>query len=436
MLLLPTCNNKDISPNIPPDGGDSTEVVVPEANDYSYTQARSSKRGLCFNTLYAQDFAVVQSRVSWMYNWGTSYNSTLEEAAAASQILYFPMLWNDVSNSGKTAIRKYKESHPECEYILAFNEPNLTDQANMTPTQAAAKWAAVKDLATELGMKIVAPAMNYGTLANYSDPVVWLDEFFAIDGVSIDDVDALALHCYMNSPSAVKSYVERFRKYNKPIWMTEFCAWEGNRTAEQQREFMSDILNYFENDPIIERYSWFMYEGNPAANPQYALRPSGNRNGELTDLGKVYINMSSQDKNTYYSALDVIPAEHYSNTNMSAVVGSTTWQASVQLKVCSDSTGILEVANFGLPKWLEYPISVVAAGSYSLTIRYAASSDSKCKIRIGDTDLAEIDLPKTGSYTTWATLTTPPITLNAGNQSLRFVMSKGMVSMNWWKFKK
>ena len=60
--------------------------------------------------------------------------------------------------------------------ILAYNEPNLTDQANMTPTRASELWPNLVAVAEKLGMRLTSPAMNYGTLAGYSDPEVWLDD--------------------------------------------------------------------------------------------------------------------------------------------------------------------------------------------------------------------------------------------------------------------
>jgi hypothetical protein len=404
------------------------------ATDYTVRQARSAKRGIGFNTVYASDFAAMQSGVKWAYNWGAGgFNSTLSSAATEAQVAYLPMIWNG-GGSWANQIRSYKQAHPECEYILAFNEPNLTDQANMTPAQAAEKWPPVKELAQELGMKIVAPAMNYGTLAGYGDPVTWLDEFFAQPGVSIDDVDALALHCYMNVPSAVKSFVERFRKYGKPVWMTEFCSWEGNNiTAEKQIAYMSDVVGYFEADPLVERYAWFKYDGSKTNNPQYALRPTGNNKGELTDAGKVYVYMSSLDKTLHYEAKEMIPAEHYCNTNMSEAVGSERWIAGVQLNVSSDEAGILEISKMGMPKWVEYKINVKDGGSYHLNIRYATNVDAKCKILCDEQNVGEVELPKTGGYTTWQTLTTPPMNFNSGKHTVRFVPSKGMISLNWWK---
>lgn len=73
--------------------------------------------------------------------------------------------------------------------ILAYNEPNLTDQANMTPTRASELWPNLVAVAEKLGMRLTSPAMNYGTLAGYSDPEVWLDEFYSKPGVSLDDVE-------------------------------------------------------------------------------------------------------------------------------------------------------------------------------------------------------------------------------------------------------
>ncbi|MDR2362779.1 MAG: carbohydrate-binding protein [Prevotellaceae bacterium] len=424
LLLLPVACQKDDAPDEP-------NNPVDEKITYTYKQARSPKRGISCNTLYTDDFDTIKNSISWFYNWGTSFNNTLESAYAASGMEFCPMAWNKDYNPN--AIRNYVNAHPACQYLMAFNEPNLTDQANMNPSLAADKWTDLKSLADELHLKIVAPAMNYGTLPNYSDPIVWLDEFFSL--VPLDDVDALAIHCYMNSPSALKSYVERFRKYGKPIWMTEFCAWEGTISADRQREYMSDIINYFETDPIIERYAWFKYDGPATGNPHFSLRPTGNNRGELTDLGKIYNGISSLDNVTAYAPDEIIPAEHYCQTNMSEVVGTNAWTSGVQLKICSDSAGgILEVANFGLPKWLEYKINVPAATGYNISFRYATVIESKCKIKAGNEEI-EISLPATGSYTDWKTAEIL-IALPAGVQTIRFTPSKGMISFNWWRFKR
>jgi hypothetical protein len=420
------------------------EPVV-TAVTYVSKQVRSTKRGINFNTLYAADFNKLKNGVSWAYNWGAGgYNSTLTDVAKDAQVIYFPMFWDSLSvaKGWIDKIRSYKLANPDCMYILAYNEPNLTSQANMTPSEAAGRWHQIKDLAKELDMKIVAPAMNYGTLPDYNDPIKWLDEFFEQPGVSIDDVDALAVHCYMNSPVAVKNYIERFRVYDKPVWLTEFSAGESEISAEEQRLFMCYMLNYLESEPIIERYAWFKYDsggsgagGDVVERSHSGLRVAYNSNGELTDLGKVYIYFSSMDKELYYAQDTVIPVEHYSNCNASEMVGMSGIRLSPQLKVSSDG-GILDIVDADPDVWMEYQIAPEVSGGYQLVIRYASADDSKIKIYINGNEISEIALPKTGSSTTWTTITTSSISLAAGNQTVRIKPSQGILSLNWWKFTK
>ncbi|MDR0732456.1 MAG: DUF5010 C-terminal domain-containing protein [Dysgonamonadaceae bacterium] len=407
---------------------------------YTSKQARSEKRGICFNVLYEADFAQLKNGISWAYNWGASgYSDALVNLAKEGRIDYFPMFWDslNITKKWEKQIREYKQANPDCIYILAYNEPNLTNQANMTPAQAAVQWQQVKKLAQELNMKIVAPAMNYGTLPEYEDPITWMDEFFDQPGVSLDDVAALALHSYMPSPLAVKEYIERFRKYDKPIWLTEFSAWEGNYSAEDQREFMCSMLNYLESDPLIERYAWFKYDGGMAVTERSnsKLRPSGNRTGELTDLGKIYIYFSSFDKGLYYVQGQAIPAEHYNNCNASEMTGTPNFAGGPQLKVSSDVSGILEVADMYILQWMEYQITPETAGDYQLNFRYASEYGAKMKISSNGNELREIDLSKTGSNTAWTTVTST-VPLNSGKQTIRIQPSQGMFSLNWWKYEK
>jgi hypothetical protein len=152
-------------------------------------QNRSAKRGVSYSFQIPEDANLLGTGVSWFYNWGPNISESVNTATQTAGMDYFPMAWNGNFNADQ--IRAYKAAHPECEFLLAYNEPNLTDQANMTPAQAAANWPALKSLADELNMKIISPAMNYGTLSGYSDPIVWLDEFFKL--IPIDDVDGIAV---------------------------------------------------------------------------------------------------------------------------------------------------------------------------------------------------------------------------------------------------
>ena len=271
--------------------------------------ARSAKRGVAFNFNYVSDLPLLSPYITWDYNWG---NNTNENAALwfdANEIDYCPMCWN--GNYSADKIRAYVAAHPNTKYLLGFNEPNLTDQANMTPAQAAALWPPVVALAKELNLKLVSPAMNYGTLAGYSDPIKWLDEFFAQPDVDINDVYAISVHSYMASPSAVQSYMERFRKYGKPVWVTEFCAWDPlPASAEVQMDYMCTVLHYMENEPLVERYAWFIPRYTNKNNDPHMQLITNEVPGELTDAGKVYCGFSSYDTQTYLTT-EWIPAGSY-----------------------------------------------------------------------------------------------------------------------------
>ena len=81
-------------------------------------------------------------------------------------------------------VKNFILDHPEIKCMLVMNEPNLTDQANRTPVQAAADWIkyeqVINDLtAQERTIYLVGPAMTWGTMTDYWDPVVWLDAFYS-----------------------------------------------------------------------------------------------------------------------------------------------------------------------------------------------------------------------------------------------------------------
>lgn len=393
-------------------------------------QKRSEKRGVSYGFQIIDDTKLLSPGVSWFYNWAPDVSPDLNINALNDSLEFFPMAWNGNFNSDR--IRAYKQSHPNCNYILAFNEPNLTDQANMTPQQAAEKWPPLKALADELGMKIISPAMNYGTLTDYSDPIKWLDEFFTL--VPISDVDGIAIHCYMSSPGAMASYVKRFYKYNKPLWMTEFCAWEKNITGvKSQMKFMSDAVNYLELDPRIEKYAWFIPRSDgPIDSYPYMQLLTKTAPYELSDLGKVYIHMSTMDKSTYYPINQRIEAENYSSLDMEDAVKEGNFKTSIHLQPTTDIDGNLEVFDFYINQWVEYQIDIQKEKRYTLNLRYASQFNTVCELSLNGSSLATILLENTGSDSTWNNYLSQ-ITFPKGKHTLRIKVADGAMILNWLK---
>lgn len=357
-----------------------------EKVEYVTLQKRSTKRGVCFNLgdFPSNDIPLLAEGCSWSYNWGSSTTEQASDLFRHYGMDYCPMAWNTAWD--EDALRKFKASNPECRYILAYNEPNLTDQANLTPDAAAKDWPRLIKVAEELDMKIIAPAMNYGTLSGYSDPWKWLDEFFRQPGVSIDDVDGLAVHCYMSHPSAMKWFIDEFKRYGKPIWLTEFCSWEGNISEKDQMKYMVEALHILESDADVFRYAWFIprtNEESPCHNNLLEVPEKG-----LTPLGKVYINMSTLDKTLWYKPEQVIPAEHYSDYSGSIGISQTT-----------DITGALQIYGLGKNNTVEYQIELPQDGDYTIEIRYNSDAASHLEFRLDGKDIGSSQLPNT--YISW-----------------------------------
>ena len=207
---------------------------------------KSPKRGLAYDLTNPADFSALKSGVSWWYNWGKSTNVT-EDYYSNYKMEFVPMLWGgntSVSDIGQ--IENFILSHAEIKYLLVMNEPNLTDQANRTPVQAASDWLRYEQVASDLAAKkrtiyLVGPAMNWGTMQNYSDPVIWLDAFYSAyksaNGGRDPKIDYLAFHWY---DYGLAAQLDRLKKYGKKIWITEMANWNSQikfiRKADRANE--------------------------------------------------------------------------------------------------------------------------------------------------------------------------------------------------------
>lgn len=415
------------------DGGGNKN---PAAEDFTVKeickQSRSAKRGLSGSfQLPDTDIPMVAPGVGWYYNWGnTCPDAAILARLAEYDIDFLPMIWN--ANYSVAEIEKYARANPDAKYLLAFNEPNLTDQASMTPAEAASHWGGVKAAAASSGLKLISPALNYGTLAGYSDPIVWLDEFLACDGVSADDFEALALHCYMPNAGALRSYVRRFDKYGKPVFMTEFCHANGIITNNEysQRTYMCDVLNYMECDPSVEGYSWFMTRatGNWSA---VSILNRDAKNPALTDLGRCYVYFSSFDKNTYYGAGEAIPAEHYVANSNSATAVDGVLRQMPRVKSSGDKESLLDLTDFYTQNtWVEYQLDLAESRDYDLAVRYSGDiTDGIYDISIDGVSLGEILFPKSDGY---KTLWVEGIAISAGKHTMRLTYVEGRTDFNWF----
>jgi len=256
---------------------------------------KSVKRGVAYDLSDTGDFSAFAPGVSWWYNWAAQPNSAVPgNYQALYQMDYLPMLWNGTYDAA--TVESALLANPQIQYLLVMNEPNLVDQANLTPQQAAAIWPGYEAVAAKAGVKIVGPAMNWGTMNGYADPVTWLDDFYAAYRATNNrdpQIDYLAFHWYDYGLSA---QLDRLTKYGKPFWVTEFANWHSQDdgaqidTAAKQEAQMTDMVNTCETRSDVFRYAWFTGRMNNDVHYTSLLGGSG----QLTALGQLYLSLPFQ----------------------------------------------------------------------------------------------------------------------------------------------
>jgi len=274
----------------------AVDAPIDDDPDTTVTIAKSPKRGISYNLTHAADFDTLKGGVSWWYDWSIETDAPAGYYEAY-QMEFLPMLWGgNTSAAALEAARNFILDHPEIEYLLVMNEPNLVDQANRTPELAVNDWLIYEQFLFDMeqhdgrSLALVGPAMNWGTLPGYSDPVVWLDTFLeAYRSTQGRDprIDYLAFHWY---DYGLAQQLDRLQKYGKQIWITEMANWNPNIDSyDKQIIQMTEMVAICENREDVFRYAWFIGRGGLPDNHYTYL--FGQEPGELNYLGYVYINL-------------------------------------------------------------------------------------------------------------------------------------------------
>jgi len=241
--------------------------------------ARDCKRGIAWpgNTL---DNAEVNAQLTWWYKWG------LNAQGVGAGLEFVPM----IPDSGVKVADANKVIRPDAKYLLGYNEPNFMSQANLTAQQAAADWPTVEAVAKAHNLEIVSPAVNYcgddktGTgPCNGTNPATYLKDFFA--ACVNCQVDYVAVHWYNCDGASLKSYLDMFKQFSRPIWLTEMaCAYGGDTSVAGQEKYMREAIPILEARADVFRYAWF--SADPIPNARLL-----NGDGSPNDLGKIYLSL-------------------------------------------------------------------------------------------------------------------------------------------------
>jgi len=328
------------------------------------------------------------------------------------------MAWN---SSGISGVYNWVRQDTNIHYVMGFNEPNFKTQANMTPSAAAKAWPSLEAIADQYDLKLVGPAVNYcvecvsenGT--TYTNPFTYLDDFFkACDSCRVDHI---ALHWY-GGGNSMAGYIDDGRKYGKPIWVTEFAAWDNSvNNPKDQIKYLAGTTNFLERDPDVYRYSWFIgrRQTGQTTSPYIDLYGA---DGMLTELGQMYMDIPVYDPDMKFRIPGRIETEEY--YRMSGLFAEPV----------SDVDGFLDIGWCEVNDWAEYKIQVEKGGTFRLSARVAGTDPGKMDFLVGNQVKASLNTPTTGGWQTWTTVTTS-IEIDPGEHILKMVIKDAGFNINW-----
>lgn len=246
------------------------------------------KRGLAYGYHTSADLMALRPGVHWWYNWASKPDSGLGTSYRELGVEFVPMAWNAASTEAGL-LRDIPEG---ASTLLGFNEPNFFEQANLSAKDAAARWPVLEKVADARGLKLASPAVNFcGPAENChdTDPFSYLDAFFA--ACKDCRVDYIAAHWYACDGPALTWYLGQLKKYERPIWLTEFsCLDAQDKSVAVQKKYMTDALQILESDLDVARYAWFI--GRSSSVPSISLL---GEDGKLTELGELYVALPHHD---------------------------------------------------------------------------------------------------------------------------------------------
>ncbi len=163
--------------------------------------------------------------------------------------------------------------------MLGFNEPNKSDQANLSVDEAIALWP---EMTSDPNLRVSSPAVS-------DDGRAWLEEFMERARANGLRVDFIAMHWYgWNAGSCVTSQLEGAvnwaSQWGLPIWITEWgCMGSSNPDEPTVLGFFNDAVVMLEGHPQVERYAWYPWNTH---NHLYLPDDGGQRG--MTALGEAF----------------------------------------------------------------------------------------------------------------------------------------------------
>ncbi|MGO4289010.1 carbohydrate-binding protein [Chitinophaga sp. RAB17] len=99
-----------------------------------------------------------------------------------------------------------------------------------------------------------------------------------------------------------------------------------------------------------------------------------------------------------------------------------------------DTSGAVNVSYIGKGSWMEYDIDVPDSAMYRIQFRVAVSTVSNISVQLDTTNLVTMNLPVSGGWQNWSTVSSPAFKLKKGRQTIRIYANTSGWNFNWLKF--
>ncbi len=241
-----------------------------------------TKKGWCGTDGVENDADLTKS--TWFYSWSADKNTT-------STLEYVPIKQNKNWPGWDEINQKQSVSH-----LLGYNEPDHTEQANVSVDVAVQEWPNM----LKSGLRVGSPATT-----DYN----WLYSFIDKCKANNYRVDYVAIHAYWGGLSPQQWYDQLnaiYKRTGRPIWITEWNnganwtteSWPSGTEAQQQKQLsdLKGILNVMDTAHFVERYSIY----NWVEDKRTIIL-----NGSLTPAGIYY--RDNQSKIAFERTNEVVP---------------------------------------------------------------------------------------------------------------------------------
>jgi hypothetical protein len=231
-----------------------------------------SKKGWCQTGWMSSGDVITNSNkmnATWFYTWSADNSSRPnEEFVPIRSQQYWPS-WTQINGLDYVS------------HVMSFNEPDHTEQSNVSVAQAVAQWPDFQ----KTGLRIGSPACT-----TFS---TWLYPF--MDSIKAHNyrVDYVVIHAYWGGLTAAQWYSQLkaiHDKTGRPIWIKEWnngATWTtetwptayGDGLTKQLTELKA-ILNVMDTAHFVERYSIYNWVG--------SMRMMISDDGWVTPAGENY----------------------------------------------------------------------------------------------------------------------------------------------------